>query len=67
MIWPKCYFINILLCVILTQTQSESYNSRLKLPKPVYPHELKNIILEKPLVYHPQPFAYPGYPVILYL
>lgn len=37
------------------------------LPKQILPHELKNVSLEEPFVYHPQPFAFPGYPVVLYL
>lgn len=37
------------------------------LPKQILPHELGNFSLEEPIVYHPQPYSYPGYPVILYL
>ncbi|KAH9642499.1 hypothetical protein HF086_008909 [Spodoptera exigua] len=37
------------------------------LPKQILPHQLKNISLDKAIVYHPQPFAFPGYPVVVYL
>ncbi|VVD04427.1 unnamed protein product [Leptidea sinapis] len=33
------------------------------LPKQILPHELKNVKLDGPVIYHPQPFAYPGYPM----
>ncbi|RVE43758.1 hypothetical protein evm_011607 [Chilo suppressalis] len=37
------------------------------LPRPIYGYELQNLSLDEPVLYFPQPFSYPNYPVILYL
>ncbi|CAH2089606.1 unnamed protein product [Euphydryas editha] len=50
-----------------TATKSVPLWKKEPLPKQIYPHELKNVNLDKPVIYFPQPFSFPGYPVILYL
>lgn len=39
----------------------------MKLPQQLLPHELNNVSLDDPVLFFPQPFSYPGYPVVLYL
>lgn len=36
-------------------------------PEQILPHQLKNMNLDKAFLYHPQPFSFPGYPVVVYL
>ncbi|CAB3231697.1 unnamed protein product [Arctia plantaginis] len=47
--------------------QIKTVSEEIPLPQQILPHELKNVSLDEPVVFFPQPFSYPGYPVVLYL